>query len=294
MSDVAKNIVYLSKEQFSELIANGAITVDGTTVTYNENDLYVTPQAEPVTDVKVNGISIVVKGIANVPVANAYKPGVVIVGSAGGLYLNPNNAVLQINYAPASLIKAGVNNYQPITPGFQHESTFYGLAKAAGDATQSKSSNAVGTYTDEAKAAIRAMLGVSVEDVQIDGASVVDHGVASVPIARSSSLGVVKAGTSNRGISVLEDGSLHISMADNAMIKEGYNSYRPIVPNSQHVSTFYGLAKAAGVDMAASSNRIGTYTEEARTAIRSMLGLDNQSIVDIVQAGLPAAEGVAF
>ena len=36
----------------------------------------------------------------------------------------------------------------------------YGLAKAAGDSTQSASSNVVGTYTDEAKVAIQKMLGV--------------------------------------------------------------------------------------------------------------------------------------
>ena len=35
---------------------------------------------------------------------------------------------------------------------------FYGLAKAAGDATQSASSNAVGTYTEDAKSAISEML----------------------------------------------------------------------------------------------------------------------------------------
>lgn len=37
---------------------------------------------------------------------------------------------------------------------------FYGLAKAAGDTTQSASSNTVGAYTDDAKTAIRAMLGI--------------------------------------------------------------------------------------------------------------------------------------
>ena len=47
----SKQIVYLSKAQYAELIANGSITVDGVTVTYDENDIYVTPQAEPVTDV---------------------------------------------------------------------------------------------------------------------------------------------------------------------------------------------------------------------------------------------------
>ena len=44
--------------------------------------------------------------------------------------------------------------------GTQHASTFYGLAKAAGDTTQPSSSNEVGTYTDFAKASIKSMLGI--------------------------------------------------------------------------------------------------------------------------------------
>ena len=45
-------------------------------------------------------------------------------------------------------------------PQTQHYATFYGLAKASGDTTQSASSNAVGVYTDNAKASIKAMLGI--------------------------------------------------------------------------------------------------------------------------------------
>ena len=37
------NIVYLSEAQKDALFANGTITANGTTVTYNPNDLYVTP-----------------------------------------------------------------------------------------------------------------------------------------------------------------------------------------------------------------------------------------------------------
>jgi len=39
----SKKIVYLSKAQYQELIANNSVTVNGVTVTYNENDIYVTP-----------------------------------------------------------------------------------------------------------------------------------------------------------------------------------------------------------------------------------------------------------
>lgn len=49
---------------------------------------------------------------------------------------------------------------QPIIPAVQYMSTFYGLAEAAGDTTQKDSSNAVGTYTAEAKTSIQNMLGI--------------------------------------------------------------------------------------------------------------------------------------
>ena len=52
-------------------------------------------------------------------------------------------------------IKAGTAFYAPLGPGNQHRAVFYGLAKAAGDTTQSSSNNAVGAYTDEAKTAIQ-------------------------------------------------------------------------------------------------------------------------------------------
>ena len=58
------------------------------------------------------------------------------------------------------MLKAGSNSYYPVVSNNQHEAAFYGLAKASGDTTQSQSSNTVGQYTDEAKTAIRTMLGL--------------------------------------------------------------------------------------------------------------------------------------
>ena len=71
---------------------------------------------------------------------------------------------LTIKSASSSSIKAGSNINQPIIPEKQHESVFYGLAKASGDTTQSVSRNAVGTYTDEAKTSIKNMLGIDLSN----------------------------------------------------------------------------------------------------------------------------------
>jgi hypothetical protein len=72
-----------------------------------------------------------------------------------------NSGVANISSATSTQIKNGIDTTKVINPSNQHASTFYGLAKAAGDATQSASNNPVGTYTSEAKIAIRNMLGIS-------------------------------------------------------------------------------------------------------------------------------------
>ena len=84
----------------------------------------------PVQDVQINGTSVLVDGVANIVKATDAQ------------------------------VKAGTENGKILVPSLQDASTFYGLAKAAGDATQSASDNAVGTYTDAAKIAIQKMLGI--------------------------------------------------------------------------------------------------------------------------------------
>lgn len=162
MPDFSKKIVYLSQAQYQELITNSTITVDGVTVTYNANDIYVTPQAEPVMDVQVNGTSVTSNGVANVPTAAVNVLGAAKVDSSKGITVDTNVAGLLAIVAGSDYeIKNGNQNYRPIVPTQQHKSTFYGLAKAAGDSTQSSSNNAVGTYTPEAKGSIMKMIGVN-------------------------------------------------------------------------------------------------------------------------------------
>ena len=119
----------------------------------------------PVQDVQVNGTSVLSQGVANVPIASTNDFGVVKVNSSFGLQMTNNAEVIAIQMAGNSEVKGASNYYKPIVPASIHQATFYGLAKAAGDSTQSSSSNAVGTYTDEAKTAIKAMLGVTDFDV---------------------------------------------------------------------------------------------------------------------------------
>lgn len=114
----------------------------------------------PVQDVQVAGTSIMNDGIANIPGAGPNTAGVVRIGQDYGIgLLTSTGTRIIISKATDALIKEGTQTYKPIVSSNQHQATFYGLAKAAGDTSQSASSNAVGTYTQEAKKKIRTMLG---------------------------------------------------------------------------------------------------------------------------------------
>lgn len=141
------------------LVSNGfiVITDDGDTIAQKIQSETTIPTLE---DVQINGQSIVSDGVANVPVASSSAIGVVKVNSSYGTIVTANT--LRIYGAGNADIKEELSGYRPIVPKYQHVATFYGLAKSAGDTTQSQSSNAVGNYTEDAKSAISEMLGGSV------------------------------------------------------------------------------------------------------------------------------------
>lgn len=120
-----------------------------------------TPEV-PVEDVQINETSILQNGIANIPLASGIAPGVVKTSMTYGFSMV--DGCIALAKATDAQVKAGNNsttgsNYRAITPGNLKPAVFYGLADSAGDSTQKNSSNAVGTYTDEAKQAIQKMLG---------------------------------------------------------------------------------------------------------------------------------------
>lgn len=110
-------------------------------------------------------------------------------------------------------------------------------------------------------------------DVQVAGTSVVTNGVANIPIAGSYTAGTVKIPT-NTGLQLLSsDGRVAIRQGTSAQIKAGTENYYPTVPSTQHESVFYGLSKAAGVDLANETVTFGTYPSAAKTAIKNMIGV---------------------
>ena len=254
----------------------------------------------PVDDVQIDGTSIVQNGVAEIPVGGQNKFGVFYAYQTDGV-ASLSDGRLVINPSTDDQIKGGQSTRRPVIPAQLDKATFYGLAKASGDTTQSQSSNAVGTYTDEAKASIQSMLGIPSEDevitdVQINGASIVTDGMAEIPVASTSTLGAVTC-AQDYGITVLSNGRLQTTSPSDAQLKSGSSNYRVITPTNQHKSVFYGLAKASGdTTQSESDNAVGTYTDEAKSAIQSMLGIpsEDEVVTDVQVNGTSiVTDGVA-
>lgn len=113
-------------------------------------------------DVQVGGSSVVSNGVANIQKASGSNLGVVQINSAYGIGIYSATGIIYVNAASSSQVKSGTENFRVITPKNQNEAVFYGLAKVAGDSTQSSSNNSVGSYTTEAKSAIHEMLNGSI------------------------------------------------------------------------------------------------------------------------------------
>lgn len=127
--------------------------------------------------------------------------------------------------------------------------------------------------TEQDKQDIAGLVDTPVDDVQIDGTSVVNSGIANIPVATKEIFGAVKVNQYN-GIRIQGNGELATYPSLSKQVKAGTDQSRPIVPNVQHESTFYGLAKAAGdTTQSQSDNSVGTYTDSAKTAIKNMLGV---------------------
>lgn len=260
----------------------------------------------PVTDVQIKGTTILQNGIANIPAAAKDTYGVVKLSDNKGLLISAN--ALATSCATSAEIKTGVSRYQVIVPSNLDVAAFYGLARAANDATQVSSANPVGTYTDEAKSAIQKLFGLdgvlgdyesaTAGKAYAIGETFIYNGKrysATVAIAQGD---VIAPGTNCKldplnssyvlrnaigvdgGLYVKGNGGIAILASDTALIKAGANNNRPITAYTAKDAAFYGLAKAANDStQASSSNPVGTYTAEAKAAILAMLGANGYGLM---------------
>ena len=118
---------------------------------------WTTPSGGDVTDVQVNGVSVVTDGVANVPVANGTNPGVVRTQTTYGTTIYGSD-MIGIIMASDNDIKSGGASYKVVSPGKGGVFSFYGLAKAAGADMKNIASATVGIYPEAQKSAISQML----------------------------------------------------------------------------------------------------------------------------------------
>lgn len=114
----------------------------------------------------------------------------------------------------------------------------------------------------------------NVTDVRISGTSIVSNGIAQIPAADVGRFGVVKIGTGTSGILIDSAGVVGLNPATSSQIRQRATAQNPITPDKENEAVFYGLASAAGdTTQASSASAVGTYTEQAKTAIQNMLGV---------------------
>jgi len=127
-----------------------------------------------------------------------------------------------------------------------------------------------------------AAIEVPVNDVQVNSVSIVENGVANIPVAGGFDFGVVKI-INALGIDILSNGALTLTLISNNDVKRGTVISKAITPSVQHTSVFYGLSKVAGVDLANETVTLGTYPETSKAAIKSMLGVqDGLKVVRLI------------
>lgn len=239
-------IVYLSEAQKDTLFSNGSVTSGNTTITYSANDLYITPD-KSIDTITLNGTNhSAVSGVVNL----------------GHVLTSTDNSII----APVETSSTASQLYN-VGDLFVYNDQLY-VATASIPTSTNITPNTNCSLTSVAEKLNDLKL-----DVQINGTSIVSNGVANIPIATGSVLGVSRPSSSS-GISINENGYLVINCANADQRKAGTDVYRPIVPACQHDSAFYGLAKAAGADMASvSGTTVGVYPEAQKIAIQKMLGI---------------------
>lgn len=121
----------------------------------------------------------------------------------------------------------------------------------------SKGATAVqpGTLDDYAKKS-------EIPDIQIKGTSIIQEGVANIPVATTSVLGVVKTAP-NQGVSAFSSGDLCLISANQSEIGAKTQSYKPIVPKTLDYAVKTGIT----------TNTIDL-TEDEKKAAHEWLGLD--------------------
>lgn len=142
------------------------------------------------------------------------------------------------------------------TNGTSAEVAVAGLGSAAYTPSTDYATSAQGTKADSA-----------IQDVQVNGTSVVSGTTANIPVGTSSVLGVYKVNP-NQGVSAFSSGDLCIISASEQEITAKTQSYKPIVPNKLDIAIREGFG-----------NNSLTWTEPYKTSARNTIGAGAKTII---------------
>lgn len=112
--------------------------------------------------------------------------------------------------------------------------------------------------TDYATAAQGSKADTAVQDVQVNSVSVTTSGVANIPKATTSSLGVIMLGA---GLQIQSNGAVYLVKATEAQIIAKTNNINPIVPDSLNIAVREGLG-----------NNSLTWTDAYKANARNTIG----------------------
>lgn len=118
--------------------------------------------------------------------------------------------------------------------------------------------------------------GGSATDVQINGTSITENGVANIPASENNTLGVARVSNYAHGLFVMEaeahKGQLRVYQAENADISRRTDAYRPITPNNLDYA----------VTAVLTDGKAPALSDAQKQAAQSWLGID--AILGLVEA----------
>ena len=201
VSQIEKNTWNNKQDYISDLNTIRANANKGATAIQLENI--------PVQDVKVNNISILSDGIANIPIGSNKQLGLVMQDNGNETGIVIQSGVVKVYPASTTRIDSKTGS-APIVPS----NLDYAVQKSI-----TTNSN---TLSADEKSNACDWLGAT-KDVQVNNTSVVTDGVANIPYASTSNWGVVKT-VANYGINANSNGQLHIINPSDAQItnKSGF------------------------------------------------------------------------
>ena len=245
----------------SETIANY-----GNIVTHSVNEFATAEQGgkadSAVQGVQINSTDLTpdINNKVNIPKASADTLGVIRIGT--GLQIQSNGQVYLVKATEAQII-AKTNNINPIVPDTLNIAIREGLGN-----------NGL-TWTDTYKSNARTTIG-AVGDVQINGTSITTSGVANIPPAYGSTMGVVSVYDAGYGIKSMSTGQLQIHSGDWAKFTSALtnpNQWLPIVTKD----LLLGMKAFLGTTITSSTSNI-SWNETEKASARNTLDIPDKTI----------------